>query len=88
MDFVEVLGYVAMAVIMIAFLPQAYQVWKTKSVEDISFSTYLLLILSTILWATYGFLRKDNPLIFTNIILAVLQGSILFYKFKYGKNKD
>ncbi len=85
MDFTEIIGYVAMTFVMVAYLPQAYQVWKTKNVEGISFATYLLLTISGILWLIYGFLRKDYPIVFTNSILFIVQISILYYKWKYGK---
>lgn len=85
MDSTEILGYVAMTTIMIAFLPQAYQVWKTKSVDDVSLSTYTLLILGAVLWGIYGFLKADNPIIYTNVTLVIVQSSILVCKFKYGK---
>ena len=72
---------------MIAFIPQAYQVWKTKNLEGVSASTYGLLTFSAILWTSYGFLKNDNPIIFTNIILGSIQLSILYCKWKYGKVK-
>jgi MtN3 and saliva related transmembrane protein len=84
MNFIEIIGYVAMTFVMVAFLPQAYQVWKTKDVSGVSFATYLLLTISGLLWLVYGFLRQDYPIMFTNSILFIVQSSILYCKWKYS----
>jgi MtN3 and saliva related transmembrane protein len=85
MNLTDLIGYTASFLIMIAFLPQAYQVWKTKSVEDVSFLTYSILMLGAVSWITYGILREDWPIIITNVTLFVVQGSIMICKLKYGK---
>ncbi len=85
MNHIEIIGYIATALIMVAFLPQAWQVWRTKSVEDISLPTYAILICGAVAWTTYGYLRGDNPIILTNVVLFVVQGSIVYCKLKYGK---
>ena len=85
MNYVDVIGYVATALIMIGFLPQAWQVWKTKSVEDVSLSTYAILMAGAVAWFTYGVLKGDGPIMVTNATLFVVQGSIVVCKLKYGK---
>ena len=82
---VDLIGYIGSFIVMIAFLPQAIKIWKTKSVEDISIQTYILLIFSTIIWTLYGYLKSDNPLIITNVSLFCIQGSIIICKLKYRK---
>ena len=66
-------------------LPQAYQVWTTKSVEDVSLLTYTILMFGSTSWTTYGLLKDDWPIIITNVTLFVVQGSIIVCKLKYGK---
>lgn len=85
MTYTDLIGYTASFLIMIAFLPQAYQVWKTKSVEDVSFLTYTILMFGSVSWTVYGLLRVDFPIIITNITLFIVQGSIMVCKIKYGK---
>ncbi len=36
MDFITILGLVAGALTTIAFLPQMFQIWRTKSAGDVS----------------------------------------------------
>ena len=81
----DIFGYAAMLVIMIAFIPQAYEVFKTKEVEGVSLATYILLSFAALLWITYGVLRSDIPIILTNIVLGTIQLSIVILKLKYSK---
>ncbi|MFM5983566.1 MAG: SemiSWEET family sugar transporter, partial [Sphaerospermopsis kisseleviana] len=37
MDFINTLGLAAGTLTTIAFLPQMFQTWKTKSAKDVSF---------------------------------------------------
>jgi MtN3 and saliva related transmembrane protein len=85
MDYTTTLGYFASFLIMVAFLPQAYQVWKTKSVEDVSFLTYAILITGAVAWTAYGSLQNDWPIVVTNVTLFIVQSSIVVCKLKYGK---
>ena len=85
MTYVDIIGYIATGLVMVAFLPQAWQVWRTKSVEDVSLSTYAILMAGAIAWSTYGFLQSDGPIILTNVVLFFVQGSIVFCKLKYSK---
>lgn len=85
MNYVDIIGYIAMALVMIAFLPQAWHVWSTKSVDDISLTTYGLLISGAIVWTIYGAFQTDYPIIITNVSIFFIQVSIIFCKLKYGK---
>ncbi len=85
MTITDIFGYAAMLVIMIAFLPQAYEVFKTKEVEAVSLATYVLLVFAAVLWIIYGILRSDIPIILTNIVLGAIQFTIVMLKLKYGK---
>ncbi len=85
MNLTDLIGYLASLLIMIGFLPQAYQVVKTKSVEDVSLATYSILICGSMAWTTYGCLQNDWPIIITNVTLFFVQGIIVVCKLKYGK---
>ena len=78
------IGYAAGAITVIAFLPQVVRVWRTKQTHDLSRNTYLLLILSCVLWLTYGFVSGDAPVIATNAGLLLLNASVLIAKLRFG----
>jgi MtN3 and saliva related transmembrane protein len=81
----EILGLAAAAFTTFAFLPQVLQLIKTKSVDDISLSMYLVFITGLILWLIYGFIIGNIPIICANIITISLTATIIFLKLKYGR---
>ena len=64
----EAYGFVAAAFTTIAFLPQAYRVWSTGEVGDLSLSTFTLYAWGLALWAVYGYLLDDRPTILSGLI--------------------
>ena len=51
---VELIGFAAAFLTTIAFIPQVIQVWKSKSVEGLSLTTYIIFIIGVFLWFLYG----------------------------------
>lgn len=78
------IGYVAAVLTTIAFMPQAYMTWKTRSVESISLGMYTIFTLGVALWLSYGILTKDWPIIGANLITLMLAGFILGLKLYYS----
>ncbi len=67
-----------------AFLPQVWQVWKTRSTKDISLGMYIVFTVGVGLWLAYGVVIGAMPIIVAN---AVTLGSAIFIlgmKVKYG----
>ncbi|MBT3305777.1 MAG: SemiSWEET transporter [Alphaproteobacteria bacterium] len=83
MNAITLIGFVAVTLTTMAFLPQVIQVWRTRSTKDISLVTFVTLCAGIILWITYGVLIDDAPLIIGNAITLVLAGTILGFKIKY-----
>lgn len=85
METIDILGLMAAACTTFAFLPQLIKVIKTKSVEDISLSMYLVFISGLIMWLIYGITIHNIPIIAANIITITLSVTIVIFKLKYGK---
>lgn len=83
MEALNFLGLLGGILSTICFLPQVIQAWKTKSTKDISLPMYLLLVASIITWMTYGVIRQDYPIVFTNGTILLMTSTILFLKLKY-----
>jgi MtN3 and saliva related transmembrane protein len=83
MDLIPIIGPVASIVTVGSFIPQVLQAWRTKSVKDVSYGMIGLLLLSGILWAWYGVMISDTPVILTNIAVAALNLAILTAKIRY-----
>lgn len=85
MNPVDLIGYLATAILAYAYIPQAMLVWKTKEVRDVSLQTYAILSGNSVLWIIYGYLKEDYPIMLVNILLIVVQASIVICKLKYDK---
>lgn len=82
--FSTILGLIATAISVMAFLPQVIHCWKTKKTADISLHSYLLIEIGSALWFIYGILTGQLPVILANGIIAVLVFSIIILKIYYG----
>jgi MtN3 and saliva related transmembrane protein len=81
---VGVVGFLASAVGVVAFLPQVIRIWRTGHARDLSLLSFLLLAAGVVLWFTYGILIRDIPIVFTNGAIGVLVFVILSFKLRYG----
>jgi MtN3 and saliva related transmembrane protein len=79
----EIIGFLAPALTIAAFLPQVLKVIKTKHTKDLSLVTFLTLIITGFLWAFYGFLLKDSAIIFTNSVIMCFALIIVVYKLRF-----
>jgi MtN3 and saliva related transmembrane protein len=83
MDFVDVLGLIAGALTTIAFLPQLFKTWRSKSAKDISSEWLVIFSTGILLWLIYGVMMDLLPVILANSITLVLTLIILFFKFYF-----
>ncbi len=77
---VDLVGSAAALLTTIAFVPQAWLTWKTKSVESISLGMYSIFTLGVALWLFYGVLLGAWPIVVANTITLLLSGFILVMK--------
>ena len=78
------LGFLAGAFTTAAFVPQALQVWRTRSTKDISLSMYVVFIIGVGLWLFYGVLLGSLPVIIANAVTLMLAAFVLVMKLKHG----
>jgi len=71
-SFTEVIGIAAGVCTSISLLPQIIKIIREKKAKDISLFYLIILLVGLGLWTYYGFLRKDIPIIATNIFSMVL----------------
>ena len=84
MEIDTLIGTVAGCLSTAAFVPQAWQIWKTKSARDVSWAMYAVLIAGVALWIVYGLRRGALPLVLTNGVILVLALLILAMKRRFG----
>lgn len=76
-------GTIAAILTTLSFLPQAYQVIKTKDTSSISLGMYTMFVIGVFLWIIHGWNIQDYNLIGANVITFVFASIILTYKIKY-----
>jgi len=79
----QYIGFIAAFLTTTAFIPQAYQVIKTKDTSSISLTMYVMTVCGIFLWMTHGIIIHDWPLIIANFITFMLAGTVLILKLKY-----
>jgi len=62
----------------LALLPQVVQVFVNRDVAGLSASTWVLLGTINALWAIYGILHRERPIIIANAGMALLDFIVVF----------
>ena len=87
LNYVDLFGFLAALLTTIAFLPQLYKTWQTKSADDVSLVMLILFITGLFCWIIYGLKINSIPILVANIITFIFNFSILILKISYRKNK-
>ena len=80
---IEVLGLVSGALTTIAFVPQVWKTYKSKSAKNLSLGMFMIFCSGTIGWFAYGIFRNDVPVMAANAVTLALCLVIIFFKFRY-----
>ncbi|MBQ9271594.1 MAG: SemiSWEET transporter [Alphaproteobacteria bacterium] len=74
----ELLGYVAGICTAIVFLPQSIQTVKTKNVQGLSLSSYIIYNIGMLSWILYGIYLQSIQMIIFNSISLIFASIILY----------
>jgi MtN3 and saliva related transmembrane protein len=80
----EIIGLVAGTLTTASFVPQVYQIIKTRDVAGISLFMYIIFTIGVCLWLLYGVMNAQISVIMANGITLVFAMAILFMKLKYN----
>jgi len=83
---IKIIGLVAGVLTAASAVPQVIKTIKLKQAEEVSPIMFLLLVGGTGLWAYYGFLRDDLPIIIANLFSFTVNVTMLFLRWKYKDN--
>ncbi|MBE0619497.1 MAG: SemiSWEET transporter [Burkholderiales bacterium] len=84
MNLADFLGSVAGILTTVAFAPQVWVVWKTRSTRDISLGMYLVFTTGVAFWLAYGLVLGAWPIIVANTVTLMLTGTVLVLKLRHG----
>lgn len=79
-DLSALIGYPAAFLTTIAFVPQAWQSWRTRDLSGISLPMYTLFTLGVALWLGYGLVIGSLPVIAANAVTLLLALLVLWLK--------
>ena len=80
-----VIGIIAGVLTSVSMLPQLIKVIREKKVDALSPVALSVLILGVALWTCYGILKHELPIALTNGFSVIVNGTLLFYRFKFRK---
>lgn len=79
----ESMGDIAAACTTFCWLPQTLKILREKRTEGVSLATQSIFTLGSALWATYGLLLNNRPIVYANTVTLVLSVAILVLKLRY-----
>jgi MtN3 and saliva related transmembrane protein len=79
----HLIGTIAATLTTVAFVPQAWLIWKTRRVDGISLGMYCIFTIGIGLWLVYGVMLGNWPLIVSNALTLTLALFILCMKLRY-----
>jgi len=86
-NYIDLFGFSAAFLTTIAFLPQVYKTWQTKSAEDVSIFMLILFITGLICWIIYGLKINSIPILVANVVTFIFNFLILILKITYSERK-
>lgn len=88
MTHADIIASIAAFFTMIGYIPQAIKTIRTKDTKGISFWMYFFSIVGVIFWLIFGFMVGNVPIIFKNIAVIILGGTVLWIKTTHILNGD
>ncbi len=79
----ESVGSLAAVCTTLCWLPQAIKIIRERRTEGISLVTQSVFTLGTALWAVYGLLLNNRPVLYANMVTLAFALTILILKLRY-----
>jgi MtN3 and saliva related transmembrane protein len=67
----------------LCWLPQAVKIIREKKTAGVSLITQSVFTFGIALWAAYGLLINNQPIIFANVVTLIFSLAILILKLRY-----
>lgn len=72
MQGIDILGYIAGAIIVVSYIPQIITLYKQKNSQDVSVYTYFSFLTAQTLFIFYAIVKKDLPILMVNVLSSLL----------------
>ena len=87
MELASFIGVAAGICTSAASIPQIVTTIRKKKAADVSPIMFAVLLAGNALWAWYGMMKSDIPIMATNLFSVCLDLVMLFLRFKYRTKK-
>ena len=81
------IGLIAGTCTTFALAPQAWKVYKTREVSQLSLRMLILMLVGIILWLVYGWLQEDISILWANAVALFFVSYMLSVKVKDNQNR-
>jgi MtN3 and saliva related transmembrane protein len=81
---IEAIGTVGAVCTTMSFVPQVMQIWRTRSVRDVSLPMYVMFVTGVACWLVYGVLLNAWPIIVANGLTLGLALVVISMKLRWG----
>lgn len=85
---VTLLVSAAGVLLSLGYYPQAYRIWKNRRADDISITSFIILVIGTNTYLAYGFYRHDSVLISGFLLGAIGSWLILILTLYYRRTSS
>lgn len=82
------IGLIAGTCTTFALAPQAWKVYKTREVSQLSLRMLILMLVGIILWLVYGWLQEDISILWANAVALFFVSYMLSVKVKDNQNRQ
>lgn len=79
---VDAIGYLAVFLTTIAFIPQVAKAWQSKSTSDLSLVMLATYMAGILCWLSYGVVLRSPPMILANSITFALNAALVVLKLR------
>lgn len=83
--YIEAIGIIAAILTTSGFIPQLYKTIKTKNVDGVSLSMFLVLFIGILFWLVYGYLINSIAIKLANIFSGIIVFSLIVLRILYNK---
>ncbi|MDX1342044.1 MAG: SemiSWEET transporter [Reinekea sp.] len=77
MNTLTVLGLIAACCTTLSFVPQVWQIMKTRQTTGISLPMYIIFTTGVLMWVIYGYMIKDFAVFIANVVTLLLATAVL-----------
>jgi len=81
----EIIGIIAAILTTSGFIPQVYKSFKTKNVDGVSITMYIVLLVGMLFWLYYGILINSFSIKLANIVSGILVVTLIIFRILYKK---